>query len=373
MGAILKILNEKEVKSIEIFFQLKEDTLLKTMHEFLKKHYKTIHLTKEFLIAVGELPVALVAHVDTVFTYPPEDVYYDRVKNVMWSPDGLGADDRAGVYAITQIVKSGYRPTIIFTTDEEIGGLGARALIDSYKEAPTDLKYIIQVDRRGSNDCVFYNCGNTEFEKYVEGFGFVTSIGSFSDISIICPAWGIAGVNLSIGYYDEHSRSEILHIGQMLSTIQKIKHMLDASHTASTYEYIHKPYSYSWMSNAGVSSALKQYLQENSHRIENNPLDYGYGWSDDVYVLKECPICQQTDYEYNMYPVKTDDYRTVYVCIDCISASELGWCDCCGEAYYYTKDSEYMVANHALCKDCQIKVRKDGLVSNEVATKLLNK
>ena len=39
-------------------------------------------------------------------------------------------------------------------------------------QAPIDLKYIIELDRRGSDDCVFYQCDNHEFDAYVEKFGF---------------------------------------------------------------------------------------------------------------------------------------------------------------------------------------------------------
>ena len=95
-------------------------------------------------------------------------------------------------------------------------------------EAITDLNYIIQLDRRGSNDCVFYECNNPEFVEYVEAFGFVTAHGTFSDISTICPSWGIAGVNLSIGYIDEHSYSEILYVGNMLATIGKVEKMQES-------------------------------------------------------------------------------------------------------------------------------------------------
>ena len=76
----------------------------------------------------------------------------------------------------------------------------ADALVSVLKEAPMKLNYIIQLDRRSSNDCVFYDCDNKEFTKYVESFGFLEGIGSFSDISVICLSWGIAGVNLSVGY-----------------------------------------------------------------------------------------------------------------------------------------------------------------------------
>ena len=354
----MKILNEKELKSIEIFFQLKEETLLKTMKEYLKKHYEKIHMSKDYLIAIGEIPVALIAHLDTVFPYSPSHIYYDRVKNVMWSPEGLGADDRAGVYSIVQIIKSGYRPTIIFTTDEEVGALGAREIVKVFPKAPTELKYIIQLDRRGYNDCVFYNCDNTNFEQYIESFGFMTKIGSFSDISVICPAWEVAGVNLSVGYYDEHSRSETLHVDEMLTTIQKVKNMLKDINNAEFYKYVAKPYLSDWYSKDYFGEALTKFLKDNKDRIENNPLAYAY---DDTYddttiydehQIRSCALCEVNDHEYNMYPIKTSDNKTAWICLDCMSYADiLGWCERCGEAFYYPDDPTYTTYN-SLCKDC---------------------
>ena len=94
-------------------------------------------------MATGDIPIALVAHMDTVFKKPPEEIFFDQKHNVMWSPQGLGADDRAGVFAIVQIVRSGLKPHVIFTTDEECGALGAMAL--AKLDCPfTELKYLIQ-------------------------------------------------------------------------------------------------------------------------------------------------------------------------------------------------------------------------------------
>ena len=93
-------------------------------------------------------------------------------------------------------------------------------------------------------DCVFYDCDNPDFEEYVESFGFVMNFGSFSDISAICPQWKVAGVNLSIGYYNEHSQTETLNIGQMFSTIYKVRNMLDRINEAKAYEYIESKYAY---------------------------------------------------------------------------------------------------------------------------------
>ena len=221
--------------------------LKKALTKFLHNNYKTVYQNKSYVIAEGDIPVALVAHMDTVFNGLPEEIYYDEIEKVMWSPQGLGADDRAGVYAILQIINKGYRPSIIFTTDEEIGCVGASNLVKDFRDCPfKELKYIIQLDRRGKNDCVFYNCDNKDFIKYVEKFGFKESWGSFSDISRIAPAWGVAAVNLSIGYEDEHDQIERLFVKNMEKTIKKVTKMLDDIDLAPSFTYIEKKYTYNY-------------------------------------------------------------------------------------------------------------------------------
>ena len=215
-------LNRNEFKLFESLASLTQNSMRRALYSYLKKRYKNVIVAPEYLYAVGEIPIALVAHMDTVFSSPPKDIYYDERKGVCWSPDGLGADDRAGIFAILTILKHGYRPSIIFTTDEEIGAVGASQLVEDIKTPESELKYIIQLDRRGTNDCVFYNCDNRDFVEYIEKFGFIETFGSFSDISVICPTWGIAGVNLSIGYENEHTTNEILRVGAMLNTIKKV-------------------------------------------------------------------------------------------------------------------------------------------------------
>lgn len=163
----------------------------------------------------------------------------------MWSPELLGADDRAGVYAIIRILEQGYRPHVIFTLGEEIGGIGAKAIVKKFKKCPIDdVKALIQLDRRGSNDCVFYDCDNEDFLKYIESFGFEEDFGSFTDISIIAPQWGIAAVNLSIGYYNEHTNYEFLNCNELYSTINKVINILDKSDSMEYYKYIPRKYVY---------------------------------------------------------------------------------------------------------------------------------
>ena len=214
------------------------------MMKYLKnKGYKNVINTNMYIVAEGDLPICLCAHMDTVFDKLPVDIYYDQEKSVMWSPQGLGADDRAGNYAIIDLLERGYRPSIILTDMEEKGGLGAEAVINRFPDCPfEDCRAIIQLDRQGKDDAVYYDCDNKTFEKKITSYGFKTQWGTFSDISVIAPAWKIAAVNLSVGYYDEHRAIETLNLKQLESTIKKVERMLKDCGKWPSYAYI--PYVY---------------------------------------------------------------------------------------------------------------------------------
>lgn len=334
----MEILKPQELRSIEQFFQLKQKTLKKAMTQYLASKYEKIIETQHYVIAIGNIPVALVAHLDTVFVSPPKNIFYDRVKNVMWSPEGLGADDRAGVFSIIQIVKSGYRPTIIFTTDEEVGGIGAEALVKDYPEAITNLKYIIQLDRAGSNDCVFYDCNNPDFDRYVESFGFVTNFGTFSDISVICPRWGIAGVNLSIGYYNEHSISETLYVGQMLKTIDRVKNMLNQIENAKKFDY----------------TPIFPLFSVCAEQEDELLWDPAFGvpkevWEQWVHPKFRCVKCHKAIDDYEAIPVKCDE-KTDFYCEECIAKEKFPICKICGELFYPYDNTDF---NTPKCKNCK--------------------
>lgn len=234
------------LKLIQKLCTLKKDNLRKLLIKYLySKGYKTvIQKQNMYLFAEGELPICLIAHMDTVFHTSPSQFFYDPDKQILWSPDGAGFDDRTGVYAILSILEAGYKPSIIFTDQEEKGGIGAHSLINNYPEGCfKDCRALIELDRANEKDCIFYDCDNEDFEKYISSFGFELNWGTFSDISIIAPAWGIAAVNLSVGYYLEHTRSEYLKCDELDKTIEKVKKILDKSKDMSSYSYI--PYIYS--------------------------------------------------------------------------------------------------------------------------------
>lgn len=310
----MKRLSDSDLTLLENLLDLSQDELRNAMTKYLRKNYRKVAASKDYVIAWGEAPVALVAHLDTVFDYRKHnELYYDARKGVMWKPDGAGFDDRAGVFAIIKIIQAGYRPTIIFTTDEEIGGLGAYEIVQTFRKPLVDVKYMIELDRQGSDDCVFYSCGNQAFIHYVESFGFNEEWGTFSDISILGPDWDIAAVNLSIGYYDEHTVQEVLHVAPMLSTIDKVKKMIEDANNAKFFNH----------------KTRKLNLQDFYFKK--------YGITTDTMDVI-CNGCGTVMSDYNSIPVLKEDGCMVYYCGDCFA--ELGdsvdFCTVCGEAFEVT-------------------------------------
>ena len=314
--------SENDYKLLQSLVGLSQAGLKDSLSRFLTKRYKKVVNTNEYIYAQGNIPVALVAHMDTVFKFPPEpdEIFYDRQKGVIWSCAGLGADDRAGVFAILRIIQKGYYPTIIFTTDEEVGGKGADAFVKAFPEAPTEIKYVIQLDRRGAKDCVFYHCDNANFVDYVESFGFEENWGSFSDISIICPRWKIAGVNLSVGYEDEHNYIERLYVRHLWATINKVVEMLKVAKDAPTFIYV-----------------------EASYYARNSLWNFDNWFTYDDEKMVKCAGCGKSYEEDYMVEVYAHDKSKKYYCLDC--CDKLEWCSACGSAFE-------IVGNGKTCPVC---------------------
>lgn len=245
------------------------------MGSVLREYYspEQVVQTKDYVYVQGSIPVALVAHADTVHVQLPHEIFYDEKTHVMWSPEGIGADDRAGIFAIIDIIRDGLRPTVIICNDEEIGGLGAKAFVHDYPKPPSQINFMIELDRMGENDMVFYSCDNEEFEEYIRPYGFISDWGSFSDISTIAPQWGVAAVNLSIGYIDEHTKSERLYFDWFFATVDKVKSILqDEMVESHPFIYIENPDPY-----ADYNKIFMKYASYPGE--EEYGYDYGYKYS----------------------------------------------------------------------------------------------
>lgn len=193
-------------------------------YDLLDRHGYRVVAGQGYCYGAGRIPVCLVAHTDTVHRRPPSVLYVDKSKRVVWAKEGLGADDRAGVYAIAALLAQGLRPHVLFSDEEEVGGIGATSAANTL--APPPVRCLVQLDRANANDAVYYDCDAPELERWVDGFGWKTSRGTFTDISILGPDWGIAAVNLSVGYYQQHTLAEHVRLDELQGTIRRVEKML---------------------------------------------------------------------------------------------------------------------------------------------------
>lgn len=207
------------------------------LKKYLKdKGYKKIISDELYIIAEGTLPVCLCAHVDTIgeeinYDNTSKISLYDQKEDIFHVISGCTLDDRLGIYIIINIIESGLRPSIIFTDLEESGGIGATKLVEDYPKCPLDIKFIIELDRQGEKDSVYYSCGNKEFQNYINSFGFNTAQGTFTDCLILGESWDIAAVNLSCGYQLEHTIYEYAHLEWTKNTENKVKIILKQNYS----------------------------------------------------------------------------------------------------------------------------------------------
>lgn len=254
------------MKELEIFLKPTQEKLFKNIRRWLcKMNAKHYYCKKKYILVKGEAPVMLVAHMDTVHRHPVKHICKTEDGNILMSPQGIGGDDRCGVYALVNAYEmSPVKPWLLFTCDEEIGGVGAEAFCDDYlkeklPEALDTLKFIIEIDRRGKNDAVYYSCANKEFEEYVTSKGFETQQGSFSDISYIAPDLGVAAVNLSSGYYNAHTEHEYIVRSEIDAVIEAVVQMVGEAVQPDfpKYKWVECAKVYAPVSSWGAYSGLK--------------------------------------------------------------------------------------------------------------------
>lgn len=329
--------NDKDRRTFQQLCHLSERGVLSLVRDVLSQRYEheKIVATPSFVYAFGDIPVALVAHADTVFRVPPalDNFFYDQERDVLWSPDGLGADDRAGVFAIIQLLKRfRLKPHVIITTGEESGCIGAGKLIAHMVQFKEPLKFMIQLDRRNRKDAVYYDCDNPEFEKFITPFGFKTEWGTFTDISVLAPVWGVAAVNLSVGYEDEHHEIERLHVDWLYETIEKVAKILlyvqehpemeEFKYIPAYGSYFGGHYHYTY------SDGLWDYYDEFDGEYKPSKTPPGF---------RHCDWCHREVPEQNTIPVRFEHGTTdLDMCLSCHEkvSHQVVWCKECGKAYY---------------------------------------
>jgi len=173
---------------------------------------------------IGESDTLFCAHLDTVG--PVNSVAVTHViQDNMVKTDGktiLGADDKAGVVIMLEMIERGVTGAYLFTVGEEKGCVGSSKLSkkiqDKQEHRYDKIKKVVAFDRKGY-DCVITHqmeqrCCSDVFadalikELGIHGFtykkdptGMYCDSAEFGDIISEC-------TNISVGYFDQHSVNE---------------------------------------------------------------------------------------------------------------------------------------------------------------------
>lgn len=190
----------------------------------------------------GKGPVILLsAHMDTVRPFPAQREILDNGQMFRSSNGILGADDRAGIAVVLEILDfirfSRFQGTlkIAFTVEEEIGCLGSKNMDSEFLE---DVDAAIVVDRKGNRDVVISYGDMVLFCAEDYGRIFVKAgelagmpdwritAGGSSDARVFAE-YGIPSVNLSVGYHNPHTENETLDYKSTLETIVLLEKVFD--------------------------------------------------------------------------------------------------------------------------------------------------
>jgi len=166
--------------------------------------------------------VLLSSHLDLVSDVPPKEVIEQGGILVGLDKRGrrtiLGGDDRAGVWIMSQLMGQGLDYAYAFFEDEEKGCVGSQMAIKNFDFSRYNC--FVGLDRRGSKDIATYGYDNKGLIRIFEKRGYKQAIGSVTDVAKLSAATGIACVNLSVGFNNEHSPREYIDMKATIRTLE---------------------------------------------------------------------------------------------------------------------------------------------------------
>lgn len=216
---------------LETFIDLTEYTYcFGDEHELLPKLPKGLKKDSQdnYYMEIGETETMFCCHLDTA-AYEKEIVTHDIFKSkkgdvgIGTSGDTiLGADDKAGVIILMNMIENKIPGLYYFFIGEESGCIGSKGIIKMESNKFEKYKRCIAFDRRDYGSIITKQMGRSccssdfanalikEFDKSnmphkQDPFGIYTDSANFVDIIPEC-------TNISVGYFNEHSVSEILNI-----------------------------------------------------------------------------------------------------------------------------------------------------------------
>ena len=211
--------------------------------------FNNVYATKQTDENISYFP-CVVAHTDTVHNLDTINVVEEQLPNAQdeiklalkaynnkGEPTGIGGDDKCGVYACLELLKELPNLKAAFFVAEETGCKGS---FNADPEFFENVGYVIQFDapennmiseylmskpmfKRGSE---FFNVGGRLITEHFPGDTKYHSH-PYTDIFPLNQNFGLSCFNISIGYYNYHTRNEYVVVEDTYNGIKVGKLMIE--------------------------------------------------------------------------------------------------------------------------------------------------
>lgn len=181
----------------------------------------------------------LVAHADTV--WQGQDVNQDIgfKDGVYFSKNGLtgiGGDDRAGIALLWLFKDLGH--SILVVSSEEKGIRCSRNMPQEFLDRLNDNhQFFIEFDKPGEQEFKTCFSGSFEFENFLQtnlGYKYAGP-SSFTDLCFLCQK--VCGANISVGYFDLHTKNQTVKFKIWYQTYLDFKKFLNQTFQKFTINY----------------------------------------------------------------------------------------------------------------------------------------
>lgn len=180
----------------------------------------------------------IVAHLDQVQILHSKDFRAIETDEIIfgYSPsnrcqEGLGADDKNGIWVALQCLMKYEALKIAFFVDEEVGCIGSRFAGITFFN---DCRFVIQPDRRGYSDVItqisWESLCSEQFLSDIqpEQFGYTPTDGLMTDIQALRDnGLEISCINLSCGYYEPHTDCEFTVKSDLKNCLEFVQFIIE--------------------------------------------------------------------------------------------------------------------------------------------------
>lgn len=284
------------------------------------------------LIIKGESDTypCLAAHIDQVQDKHSKDFRIVEIGEdvIGWSPkchsqQGLGADDKNGVFVCLELLRKFDVMKVAFFVGEEVGCKGSSKVDLGFFK---DCRFIIEPDRRGSSDLITsMYCGSVcsdEFEKAIgyERFGYKPCVGSVTDVGELTERGvGISCLNLSCGYYNAHTDEEITVLSELENCLNFVEHIVETC--TDVYPFVNRYLDYysGYYGRGGYSYGNywhEDYGKHSGHNAEDIAAYYNDGYYDEDLQQMEEYLALQPDLTFEQIVSQYIYYFNAFVLLD---------------------------------------------------------